>query len=178
QAVTIMDSAGYMLPKETEDYVKVMKKTVSIPVGFHGHNNLGLAVANGIAAWRAGASSLDCGIMGMARSAGNIPTEVIMAVLQRFGEAKNFDLLSLLSSIDNEIMPSLKDYFTNPIPPLALILGIAGCHSNYLPMFKEVAKSYSVDLYKLILEVSIQDKKAPSRDLIEGIAQAISNNKS
>ncbi len=178
QAVTIMDSAGYMLPEETDHYVKVMKKAVSIPVGFHGHNNLGLAVANGVAAWRAGASSIDCGIMGMARSVGNIPTEVIIAVLQRFGEAKNFDLLSLLSSIDNEIMPSLKNYFTNPIPPVALILGVAGCHSNYLPMFKEVAKAHSVNLYKLILEVSAQDKKAPPRELIENIAEKISNNRS
>lgn len=178
QAVTIMDSAGYMIPEETENYVKVMKKAVSIPVGFHGHNNLGLAVANGIAAWRAGAASIDCGIMGMARSAGNIPTEVILAMLQRFGEAENFDLLSLLASIDNEIMPSLKNYYTNPIPPLALILGIAGCHSNYLPMFKDVANAHSVDLYKLILEVSAQDKKAPSRELIESIAETINNNKS
>ena len=81
QAVTIMDSAGYMLPDEVKKYVEAMIKKVSIPIGFHGHNNLGLAVANGLAALQAGATSIDCGVMGMARSVGNIPTEVFIAAL-------------------------------------------------------------------------------------------------
>ena len=109
--------------------------------------------------------------MGMARSVGNIPTEAIIAVLQRLGEASNYDLLSLLSFIDNDIMPSLKPYFTNPIPPVELVLGIAGCHSHYLSLFREVANSHSVDLYKLILDVSAYDKKAPSKELIESFAE-------
>ncbi|MBN1333319.1 MAG: 4-hydroxy-2-oxovalerate aldolase [Synergistales bacterium] len=171
QAVTIMDSAGYMVPDDVVEYVKTLRETVSIPVGFHGHNNLGLAVANGIAAWKAGAASIDCGVMGMARSVGNIPTEAIIGVLQRFGEAFEYDLHTLLSFIDKDIMPPLKPYYTNPLPPVELILGIAGCHSNFLPIFKEVAEAYSTDLYKLILDVSACDRKAPSRELIEAFAK-------
>ncbi|NLK20054.1 MAG: 4-hydroxy-2-oxovalerate aldolase, partial [Synergistaceae bacterium] len=95
-AVTIMDSAGYMLPDDAAEYVKVLKDAVSIPVGFHGHNNLGLSVANGLAAWRAGADSVDCGVMGMARSVGNIPTEAFIAVLHRLGEGLEYDLHTLL----------------------------------------------------------------------------------
>ena len=93
-AVTIMDSAGYMMPDDAARYVEVVAGEVSIPVGFHGHNNLGLSVANGLAAWRAGAASIDCGVMGMARSVGNIPTEVFIAVLQRLGEGTEYDLHS------------------------------------------------------------------------------------
>ena len=52
-AVTIMDSAGYMMPDDAARYVEVVAGEVSIPVGFNGHNNLGLSVANGLAAWRA-----------------------------------------------------------------------------------------------------------------------------
>ena len=173
QAVTIMDSAGYMVPDDVVEYVTNVKKRVSIPVGFHGHNNLGLAVANGLSAWKAGAASIDCGVMGMARSVGNIPTEAIIGVLQRFGEASEYDLHSLLSFIDNEIMPSLKNSYTNPLPPVELILGIAGCHSSFLPIFKKVAEVHSTDLYKLILDVSSRDRKAPSRELIEDFAKKI-----
>ncbi len=172
-AVTIMDSAGHMVPEEVEEYVAVLKDAVSIPVGFHGHNNLGLAVANGLAAWRAGAASIDCGVMGMARSVGNIPTEAMVALLQRFGEASRYDLHSLLSSIDNEIMPPLRGKFTPPIPPVELVLGIAGCHSSFLPTFREVAREKNVDLYQLIVDVSERDKKAPSRKFIESVADAI-----
>ena len=172
-AVTIMDSAGYMLPEEVQAYVVALKNAVSIPVGFHGHNNLGLAVANGLAAWQAGAASIDCGVMGMARSVGNIPTEAMIALLQRFGEASCYDLYSLLSSIDNEIMPLLSNYFKAPIPPVELVLGISGCHSSFLPIFKEIAKEKSVDLYQLIVTVSEHDKKAPSREFIESLADKI-----
>lgn len=173
--VTIMDSAGHMTPEEVKDYVAALKKALSIPVGFHGHNNLGLAVANGLAAWRAGAASIDCGIMGMARSVGNIPTEAVIAVLQRFGEASEYDLHALLSSIDLDIMPPLKSLFHNPIPPVELVLGKAGCHSNFLPMFRDVASERGVDLYSLIIGVSELDRKAPTRELIVSVAERMAH---
>lgn len=172
-AVTIMDSAGYMLPEDVIEYVKVLKGALKIPVGFHGHNNLGLAVANGLAAWRAGADSIDCGIMGMARSVGNIPTEVFVAVLHRLGVGAAYDLHTLLSHIDGVIMPMLEEHYHNPIPPLQLILGMAGCHSHYMPMFKSAAEQYKVNLYKLILEVSEMDKKAPSQAMIDSHAKGM-----
>lgn len=52
--ITIMDSAGTMMPHEVEAYVKAMTAKVHIPVAFHGHNNLGLSVANALAAQEAG----------------------------------------------------------------------------------------------------------------------------
>lgn len=173
QSVTIMDSAGCMLPNEVRQYVKLMTKTVSIPVGFHGHNNLGLAVANGLAALQAGASSIDCGVMGMARSVGNIPTEVFIAALIRSGEKVEYDLFSLLSFIDKDLMHDLQGCYNNPNPPEQLILGLAGCHSSFLPLFKEVAQAHSVNLYRLIIKVSVQDKKAPTRELVEKVAEGL-----
>lgn len=67
--VTIMDSAGCMLPDEVKEYVKALKNKVSIPVGFHCHNNLGMSAANAQAAMESGVDLLDCGLLGMARSA-------------------------------------------------------------------------------------------------------------
>ena len=67
--ITIMDSAGTMLPDQVKEYVSKMVAKVKIPVAFHGHNNLGLSTANAIAAMEGGAQVFDCGLMGMARSA-------------------------------------------------------------------------------------------------------------
>ena len=83
--ITIMDSAGTMMPHQVSEYVKAMVAAVDIPVAFHGHNNLGLSVANAIAAAEAGGTVFDCGLLGMARSAGNCATELLVATFQRFG---------------------------------------------------------------------------------------------
>ena len=106
--ITIMDSAGTMLPEETAVYVEEMKKAVTVPIGFHGHNNLGLAVSNSCTAYEHGASVLDTGLMGMARSAGNCPTEVLGAVLMRRGINSSLDLYTLLEFIDRELSPAME----------------------------------------------------------------------
>lgn len=81
--ITIMDSAGTMFPQETADYVKALKDAITIPVGFHGHSNLGLSQANALSAVAVGADEIDCGLLGMARSAGNCTTELAIATLQK-----------------------------------------------------------------------------------------------
>jgi len=169
--ITIMDSAGTMTPPQVEDYVAELTAKIEIPVAFHGHNNLGLSSANALAAFYAGASVLDCGLMGMARSAGNLPTEVAAAVLQREGERTGVDLYTLLHFIDSELAPAMEKHgYHNAIMPVDLIYGLAGCHSSFAGLFKDAAARNGVDLYRLIMEVSAIDQKAPSTELIEKIA--------
>ena len=83
---TIMDSAGTMMPDDVKRATECCKNAVKIPVAFHCHNNLGLSAANAIAAYESGADILDCGLMGMARSAGNLPTEAAVAFMQKYGD--------------------------------------------------------------------------------------------
>ncbi len=174
QAITIMDSAGYMLPKQVFEYTKKLVDAVKVPIGFHGHNNLGFASANAIVAEEAGAEFVDCGLMGMARSAGNISTEIIIAAFQRLGKAKEYALYDLLSFIENELRPKMNEYgYHDPIPPLDLVLGYSGCHSNFVPQFTEIATAKSVNLYKLIIETSNMDMKNPSKELMESIADRL-----
>jgi len=176
--MTIMDSAGFMTPDQVGEYVAEITAKVKIPVGFHGHNNLGLSAANGIAAARAGAGVLDCGLMGMARSAGNLPTEVAVALLQREGVRTGVDFHALLKFIDNELAPAMKKHdYHCPIMPVDLIYGLAGCHSSFAGLFKAAADRNGVDLYRLIMEVSAIDQKAPSAELIEKIACSMKGGK-
>jgi len=176
--ITIMDSAGTMLPLQTSEYVGEMYKAVHIPIGFHGHNNMGLSVSNAIAAYESGASSLDCGLMGMARSAGNLPTEIAVAVFKRLGLFDDIDFYKLLSFIDTKLEPAMKKHnFYNSIKPIDLVYGLAGCHSSFGDSFVKVANQKNVELYQLIVEVSKIDKKAPTIELIERIADKIKYNK-
>ncbi len=174
QAITIMDSAGYMFPDQAAAYTEALVKAVSVPVGFHGHSNMGLAIANALAAEKAGAAFIDCGLMGMARSAGNIMTEVAIAAFQREGKAAEYPLYTLLDFIDKRLMPAMeKEGYHNPLKPLDLILGMAGCHSSFIPVYKEVAADKKVNLYQLIVETSKLDRKSPTRALMEQVAQSL-----
>lgn len=173
--ITVMDSAGTMLPQQVTEYVAALKQRISIPIGFHGHNNMGLATANAIAAWQAGAQTLDCGLMGMARSAGNMATEVAIAAFQRLGQLPGCDLYRLLDYIDSELGPAMRqDYgYHMAITPLDLILGYSGCHSSQVKRIRPVAESYGVPLYRLITKVSEQNKKSPPDAVIQQVAAAL-----
>jgi len=172
--ITIMDSAGTMMPDQVEEYVKALVEAVDIPVGFHGHNNLGLSVANALAAQRAGAKVFDAGLLGMARSAGNCATELLIAAFQRNGWLQDIDLNELLKFLDNELIPAMEEYnYKTAVCPLDLVLGYSGCHSSYTKIFKDIAEQMNVPLYKLISEVSKIDKKAPNMELIKAVASDI-----
>ena len=169
-----MDSAGTMLPEQVTEYVSAMVKKVKIPVGFHGHNNLGLSVANALAAAKAGATSLDTGLMGMARSAGNLPTEIAVAAFQRIGLLKDIDLYGLLNFIEQKLAPAMREYhYQASVSPFDLVLGYAGCHSNFSKLFLTIANEKEVDVHRLIVKVSEIDQKMPSADLIERVATQI-----
>lgn len=172
--ITIMDSAGTMTPDQVEAYVVALKNAVKIPVAFHCHNNLGLSAANAVAAYKKGADILDCGLMGMARSAGNLATEVCIAIMQRYGEWKDMDIYQLLNFIDTRLMPAMLKYdFHNPIKPLDLTLGISGAHSSFLKVFKKVAAEEGVGLFELIVKVSEINQKNPSEELMREVAQKL-----
>lgn len=172
--VTIMDSAGCMLPDEVREYVKALKNSISIPVGFHCHNNLGMSAANADAAITAGADLLDCGLLGMARSAGNLPTEVAAALAQRHGEGMEVNFYGLLNFLEQELIPAMeKRGYQTAITPLELILGLSGCHSSFVKKFKEIAKEYGVDVKQLIMEVSKITRKAPTEQMMREEAEKL-----
>lgn len=176
QKITIMDSAGTMFPEEVRDYVLACKDALSIPVGFHGHSNLGLSQANALAAVSAGADEIDCGLLGLARSAGNCSTELAVAALQKKGFLQDVDLYGLLAYLENELIPSMRDYSFRPaVSPTDLVLGLTGCHSSKLGMLRAVAESEAVSLHRLIALVSAADKKDPDEALARRIAGEMKN---
>lgn len=110
----------------------------------------------------------------MARSAGNCATELAAAAFQRIGLLQDVDLMAMLDFEDKELIPAMEKYnYHVAVKPFDLILGLAGAHSSFTKMFKEVADAKGVNLYRLILEVSRVDRKNPSRELTEKVADSL-----
>lgn len=81
RAISVVDSYGNLTPVQTKALVQQYREWSQKSVGFHGHNNLQLALANSLAAWEAGAEFLDASLGGMGRGAGNTPVELLLPQL-------------------------------------------------------------------------------------------------
>jgi len=106
--VTLMDSAGTMFPKNIKEYFVQGKVNVGIPLGFHAHNNLQLAIANALVAIESGAEEIDVSIGGLGRSAGNAPTEILAILLEKYNFKRFLDYKLLSDLNDNYIFPLIK----------------------------------------------------------------------
>ncbi|MCF2661544.1 tripartite tricarboxylate transporter permease [Pseudoflavonifractor phocaeensis] len=128
--ITIMDSAGTMLPDQVAEYTRKLTAAVSIPVAFHCHNNLGLSAANAIAAYENGAAILDCGLMGMARSAGNLSQAMVLCeqhLAFKRGEHRTVDE----SALHGKFLPTGKEMIQHL--PNFIRSGIIGIIVGILP---------------------------------------------
>lgn len=164
-----------MFPQEVAEYVTALKAAVQIPVGFHCHSNMGMCAANVLAAYQNGAHILDCGLLGMARSAGNIPTELATALMQRENQCKEINFYGLLHYLDRELIPAmLREGYHTPLTPLDLVLGYSGCHSSFVKKFAKIAAETNADFYRLIMEVSAQNRRDPDETLMRKVAAKIS----
>ena len=105
--------------------------------------------------------------MGMARSAGNLATEIAVAVFDRLG-VRTADLNVLLRFIDEKLAPAMEKHnYRAPVVPLDLVFGLAGCHSSNTAALREASKEYGVDIFRLTMAVSAENRKNPSKDLIK-----------
>jgi len=167
----IVDSAGCMTPLEVGSYVKALKEKVKAKVGFHGHNNLQLVMANALSAIENGADFIDSSLRGMGRSAGNVQTEILLGLLEKMDHQTGIDLYKTMDIAEKLIAPLMKR--PQGMSDIEVISGLAGFHSYFLPLFREIAEKHNVDVRKLIAEVCKQEVIRPGRDLIEKEAQKL-----
>lgn len=170
-AVYIVDSAGSMLPEELCEYYNAIKKEVSnIKVGYHGHNNIGMAVANSIVCTEMGFDFIDCSFQGLGRSIGNTSTEMfIMALQKKYGTRyTNIDIPKLLEYG----FVSVKDIRNIPIQnPLDLVCGYAGFHSSFLKDIYRCCCKYEVDPLRLIIAYSEVNRNSMNYDELCDVAK-------
>jgi 4-hydroxy 2-oxovalerate aldolase len=172
QAVGIMDSAGHYLPDEVAERIRAIVSAVGeVPVIFHGHNNLGMAVANAIAAVHAGAWIIDATARGFGAGAGNTQLEVLVAVLHRLGHPTGIDLRALLDAAD------LAEAQLMPAPPtidsISLISGVEGVFSGFKRPVVAAAELAGVDPLQVFAELGRRGAVAGQEDLIPEIVRAL-----
>ena len=166
--VTVVDSAGGMLPHEVKEYIGLMHDNLDVRLGFHGHNNFTLGVANTLAAIEAGATIVDSTLQGLGRSAGNTPTEILLIVLEKLGYDLPYDIGKTLAIGEKYIKPLIKK---QGIDPLDIVSGYALFHSSFTKTVFDTAEEEGVDPLDLIVEVSKIDKVTVSKEIAEKAAE-------
>lgn len=159
-----MPHAGSLLVGQKE----VHKERLSVQVGFHAHNNLGLAIGNTLAAIEAGADQVDGCLRGLGAGAGNAPTELIAAVLDRLGINPGLDVFALMDAAEYIVAPIMP---YQPIPDRdAVTIGYAGVYSTFLLHARHIAAEFGLDPRELLVELGRRQAVAGQEDWILDVA--------
>lgn len=172
EAVIIMDSAGAYLPDDVTERIQALTSTLDIPVGFHGHNNLGMAVANSVAAARANALIIDGCARGFGAGAGNTQLEVLVAVLDKLGYRTGVDLYKALDAGDLAEASLIQSLPT--ISSVSLVSGLSGVFSAYAKDVLRISKLYKVDPRNVFFELGRRKVVAGQDDMIIEVAEELS----
>jgi 4-hydroxy 2-oxovalerate aldolase len=169
QCVYVVDSAGAMLPEQVADRVRALVQELGddAQVGAHAHLNLGLGVANSLAAVRAGARQIDGTVCGLGAGAGNAPTEQLVAVFERAGIPTGVDLDRILELAAE--LPSLVERLPRA-DRAAVVQGYAGVYSSFLLHAERVASTYHVEAHQLLAEAGRRGYVGGQEDLLIDIA--------
>ena len=166
KAILFMDSAGALLPEDVSDRINT---NPDLTLGFHPHNNLGLAVANAIAAVEAGATIIDGCTRGLGAGAGNVPLEVLVPVLHKMGYETGIDVDKLMDCAEY-----IKSQFPpQDITPLSITSGLNGVFSGFRPLVEKASKKYKVNPHKIFKELGKQKVVAGQEDKILEVAKGL-----
>ncbi|MEW9513671.1 hypothetical protein [Streptomyces bacillaris] len=169
-SIYLVDSAGGCLPGRIRELFGAVTGSVDVPLGFHGHDNLGLANANALAAADAGATYIDTTLDGIGRGAGNTVTESFAAILRSRGAGTAYDYqqLATLSETAVRPLPRLHDDRTYQV-----VGGLTETHSSFFPLITRCAERQGVDLFELMTRVADVERVHPTEDLVMGVAAAL-----
>jgi 4-hydroxy 2-oxovalerate aldolase len=168
--VYVMDSAGAMVPSDVRDRVSLLADELSIDVGFHAHNNLGLGIGNSLAALEEGAVTLDGCLRGLGAGSGNAQIEVLVAALEKAGYDVDSDVFGVMDAAEDVLIPMLE---TDTMPELdndSLTLGYAGVYSSFLRHARRVADEYDLDPRKILVELGDIGVVGGQEDIITDVA--------
>ena len=173
--IILMDSAGAYLPKDVNQKVRTLVNGLNIDVGFHAHNNLGMTIANSVAAVQAGAKIIDATSRGLGAGAGNCQLEVIVAVLLRMGYKLDLDLYQLINNSEKIVAGIM--LVPQEISAVSLTSGLAGVFSGFAPHVKEASKRFGVDVRDILIELGRRKIVAGQEDLIVDVAMNLKHKK-
>ena len=169
--VIVMDSAGALLIDDVRRRIAALVAGSSLAVGFHGHENVALGIANSLAAVEEGASILDGTARGFGAGAGNTQLEVLVAVLDRLGYETGIDLYAMLDAAE------LADRELVQVSPttdsVTIVSGLAGVFSGYSKPVRRIAAQFEVDPRDILFALGERSVIAGQEDVILEVASAL-----
>lgn len=173
--VIIMDSAGASTPELVKRTISSLCEYINVPIGFHAHNNLGLAVSNTYIAIQEGAKIVDATLRGFGAGAGNCQMETLIALLQKENIETKVDLFKILDISEKIIRKDLKQEVG--IDDFSIVNGLAGVFSTFKPHVLRAAENFKVDGRKIILELGKRKVVGGQEDMIIDVAQELKKSK-
>jgi 4-hydroxy-2-oxovalerate/4-hydroxy-2-oxohexanoate aldolase len=175
--VYITDSAGYMLPEDVTERISLARAELNseTEIGFHGHHNMAMGIANSLAAVEAGATRIDGSLAGLGAGAGNTPLEVFVAVCERMGVETGVDLFKVMDIAEDTIVPMMEHMVR--VDRDSLTLGFAGVYSSFLLFAKRSAKKYNLSSRDILMELGRRRTVGGQEDMIEDLALDMSKAK-
>lgn len=173
QCVYVVDSAGALVLEQVAERVEAVGAELGddAQVGFHGHENLGLAIANTVAAVRAGAAQVDGCTRRLGAGAGNTPTEALAAVCEKLGIETGLDVLALVDAAEEVVRPAMAAECT--LDRGALLLGYAGVYSSFLKHAERSSERYGVTTAEILLACGERRLVGGQEDQIIAIAAGL-----
>lgn len=143
----LVDSSGGMLPGEIRDRAVAMRSASNFLLGFHGHDNLGLATAHALSVADCGFDIIDATLQGLGRSAGNTSSERFIGLMTRLGWSHGYDLISVLKAGQDLVRPQIPHTGYSGLDTLS---GVYFFHTSFLPQLVEVADRHRIDPHLLM----------------------------
>jgi 4-hydroxy-2-oxovalerate aldolase len=173
--IYIADSAGAMLPADVTSRIEALVGAVSVPVGYHAHASLGLAIANSLAAVQAGAGYVDGTCRGLGGGAGNAQTEVLAGVLAKAGFETGIDFYRIMDVAEEIVEPLM--HRPQVIRNASLIQGYAGVYSSFLLHTYRAAEKYRLNPRDILVELGRREMVGGQEDMILDVAYEMSQKK-
>ena len=173
--VYVTDSAGHMLPDDVTARLGAVRKALkpATELGFHGHHNMAMGIANSLAAVEAGANRIDAAAAGLGAGAGNTPMEVFIAVCDRMGIETGVDVFQIQDVAEDLVVP-IMDHVIR-IDRDSLTLGYAGVYSSFLLFAKRAGEKYGVPARDLLVELGRRGMVGGQEDMIEDTAMTMAH---
>ena len=171
--IYITDSAGYMLPDDVKARLGAVREALrpETELGFHGHHNMAMGIANSLAAIEVGANRIDAAAAGLGAGAGNTPMEVLVAVCDRMGIATGVDVFRIQDVAEDLVVP-IMDHIIR-IDRDSLTLGYAGVYSSFLLFAKRAGQKYGIPARDLLVELGQRGMVGGQEDMIEDTAMTM-----
>ncbi|MBH10547.1 MAG: 4-hydroxy-2-oxovalerate aldolase [Candidatus Marinimicrobia bacterium] len=177
QCVYVVDSAGALIFEQTSRRVSALVTELGddAQVGFHGHQNLGIAIANSIFAIRAGAVQIDGSTRSFGAGAGNTPLEAFIAICEKIDIKTGVDVLKMFDVAETVVRPIMDSECI--MDRLSLIMGYAGVYSSFLKHAYRAADQYNVSGTDILLECGERKLVGGQEDQIIHIAAELAQKK-